>query len=112
MSIIDNVKEIAVLVKKLGDIELYRRIVELEGEVIELTQEKREFEEKIQTVEKKLAFSKKMTFRAPFWYAEGDNIPYCPRCWESDRIAIHLDGPHDIPGDKPFYRCLNCKNNF
>ena len=81
MSIIDNVKEIAVLVKKLGDIELYRRIVELEGEVIELTQEKREFEEKIQTVEKKLAFSKKMTFRDPFWYAEGDNIPYCPRCW-------------------------------
>ena len=36
MSIIDNVKEIANLVQKLGDMELNRKIVELEGEIIEI----------------------------------------------------------------------------
>ena len=34
MSIIANAKEITELVKKLDDIELYRKIMELEGEII------------------------------------------------------------------------------
>jgi hypothetical protein len=44
MSIINNVKEIADLVQKAGDIELYRKIIELEGELIELTRSNRELE--------------------------------------------------------------------
>lgn len=53
-----------------------------------------------------------MEFRPPFYYKVGDNIPHCPICWESDGQQIHIDGPHDIPGEEPFYRCLKCKNNF
>src|SRR5437667_557533 len=58
MGILDSAKEIADLVKKIGDIELYRKIVELEGQLIELTREKREFEERCDRFEKQLAFSK------------------------------------------------------
>ena len=47
MSIIDNAKEIVSLVQKLEDIELYRKIVELEGEIIELIREKREIEQQL-----------------------------------------------------------------
>ena len=52
MSIIDNAKEIALLVKKLGDIDLYRKIVELEGEIIELTREKRQVEERLADIQR------------------------------------------------------------
>ena len=41
MSIINNAKEIADLIKKIGDVELYRKIIELEGEIIELTNSKK-----------------------------------------------------------------------
>jgi len=53
-----------------------------------------------------------MEFKPPFYYKTGDKIPHCPICWESNGKQIHLDGPHDIPGEKPFYKCLKCNNNF
>jgi hypothetical protein len=53
-----------------------------------------------------------MEFRPPFYYKYGDRLPHCPICWESGGQQIHLDGPHDIPGEKPFYKCLKCNNNF
>lgn len=36
MSIIDNAKEIVDLVKKLNDVDLYRRIIELESEIVNM----------------------------------------------------------------------------
>ena len=53
-----------------------------------------------------------MEYKAPFYYKTGDPIPYCPFCLESSGKKIHLNGPHDIPGEKPFYKCMNCNNNF
>jgi len=53
-----------------------------------------------------------MKFKAPFYYKAGDKIPHCPVCWESDGKQIHLNGPHNIPGEEPFYKCLKCNNNF
>jgi len=31
-----------------------------------------------------------LTFRTPFYYAEGEEAPFCPNCWESDHLAVHL----------------------
>ena len=45
MSIIENTKEIAELVKKLGNIDLYKRIVELQGEIIEISRQKWQLEQ-------------------------------------------------------------------
>lgn len=58
MSVIDNIKEIAGLIKKVGDIELYRKIIELEGELIELTREKRNLEERVADLGKQLEISR------------------------------------------------------
>lgn len=90
MSIITNAKEIADLVQKLGDVELYRKIVDLEGDIIELTKENRDLKKEVEQLKSQLAFSKKMEYRSPFWFAEGDDVPYCPNCWEGDKKAIHL----------------------
>jgi len=80
MSILENMKEVADLVKKIGDVELYRKIVELEGEVVELTRSKRLLEQQVEELEAQAAFKKKLSFRKPFYFAEGDDVPYCPRC--------------------------------
>lgn len=90
MSIIENFKEVADLVKKVGDIELYRRIIELEGEVIEVTRENRLMEAKVEQLESLLRLKEKMDFREPFYFYEGDSVPYCPRCWEADKKAVHV----------------------
>jgi hypothetical protein len=109
MSIINNAKEIADLIKKVGDAELYRKIVELEGEIVDLTREKREAETEVERLREGLYTKGKMTFKRRFYFMEDDPIPYCPKCWEVDRIAVHLDGPDINFG---YYTCHSCEETF
>ena len=111
MSIIDNAKEIAALVKKLGDIELYRKIVELEGEIIELTRAKREVESQTEHLREVLKIKEQMRFIKPFYYMGNDPVPFCPQCWEANKVAMHLQGPIDVVAG-PRYDCRNCKSTF
>ena len=63
MSIISRVKEIAGQIKNLGDPELYRKIVELEGCVVELTKEKQALEEQNEQLKHSLEFRKETWLR-------------------------------------------------
>lgn len=96
MSTLENLKELANLAQKLGNIDLYRKIVELEGEVIELTRTKRVLEDENADLKSKVKRAATMRFKEPFWYADGDNVPYCANCWESSERGFHLTyaGPH------------------
>jgi len=111
MGIVDNVKEIADLIKKAGDIELYRKIVELEGEVIELTREKRRLEERLAEAEKKLTLKKEMVFKKPFYRQEGDQTPFCPNCFETKNLAVHLFLAFMHP-ERLRWDCKTCENYF
>lgn len=107
MSVISNAKEIADLIKKLGDVELYRKIIELEGEIIELTREKHTLDERVQELSDTINTKEKMTFKQPFYYQEGDDVPFCSRCWEKDNTVIHVvNGGEFHAGIK--HTCPNC----
>ena len=111
MSIISDAKEIADLVKQLGNIELYKKIVELEGNIIELTREKNGLEDKVGSLQKSLSISQNLEFKEPFYFMKGDPVPYCSKCWESERKAIHVV---EIYRESDHYRrdCPNCKIMF
>jgi hypothetical protein len=111
MSVIDNAKEIVALIKKLDDIELYRRIVELEGEIIELTRAKRETELQVEHLQETLKTQEQMRFMKPFYYMGRDPVPFCPQCWEANKITVHLQGPIRVTAG-PRYDCHNCKSTF
>lgn len=107
MGIVNNVKEIANIIKKIDDVELYRKIIDLEGEIIELTQEKRNAENRIEQLEEFQKLTEEMEYKSPFWYKKGDETPFCPRCWEKDKNDIHLlvySGNH--------FRCPQCNEKF
>ena len=108
MGAIDNVKEVAKLVKDLGNMELYRQILDLQGEIMELTQANRELQTKLTELENTLTQVGKMEFRSPFYYADGDNVPHCPRCWEVNKHAVHFPPPRST-GVGPWYDCPECK---
>jgi hypothetical protein len=48
MGVVENMKDVAELIKKLGDIGLNRRILNLENEVLDLAREKRRADEKVE----------------------------------------------------------------
>ena len=113
MSIISNAKEIAELVKKLGDIDLYKKIVELEGEIIELTREKHSVEEQNEELKRSLKISKEMTFQAPAYFAEEDRVPYCPKCWEIEKRAVHMITADKDPNNRQrYFECPSCRTGF
>ena len=107
MSIINDAREIVALIKKSGDIELERKILNLQSEIIELTQERNELKEKCSDLQAQLTLTAKMTFKPPVYYAEGDPTPLCPTCWENDGKSIHLVGP--IRDNNPRYYCNVCE---
>jgi hypothetical protein len=90
MGAVENVKEVADLIKKFNDIDLNRRILNLENEVLDLSREKRRADERVDELERALRLQKQLTFKAPFYWLEGDDAPYCPGCWESKKLAVHL----------------------
>lgn len=106
MGIVDNVKEVADLVKKMGDVELYRKIIELEEQVFSLNRTNREQEDEIAALHMRLSFSSSLTYKSPFYYADEDPVPFCPKCWESESKAIHLVG-----WDRNF-ECPQCYHYF
>lgn len=112
MGIIDNAKEIASLVKKIGDIELYKKIVELESEIIELTREKRLFEEKLAGITLSQAIIETLHFETPFYTnADGSEL-FCARCIEADRQAFHVAKTGELDMKRRVYFCPQCKSRF
>jgi|SRR5712664_1917615 len=111
MGILDEMKEIGDLIKKAGDIELYRRINKLEGEVINLTRDKRSAEERAEELERTLKFKAELAFKEPFYWLGADQTPYCPVCWEDKHKAIHVRY-HNSLNAKQHWQCPNCKSSF
>jgi predicted nucleic acid-binding Zn-ribbon protein len=54
MGVVKNMKEVADLVKRFNDLDLNRRILTLENEVMDLSREKRRAEERIEELERTL----------------------------------------------------------
>ncbi|MEK0336567.1 MAG: hypothetical protein QQN41_03930 [Nitrosopumilus sp.] len=107
MGIYENIKDLVKIVKDLDNIELYGKLLDLQGQVNNLNQENISKTERIKELEDLLSVSGKMNFQSPFYYLDGDEIPFCPRCWESNKKAIHLLGtPHRSQ------ECPECNNKY
>ncbi len=111
MGVVENMRDVAELVKKFNDIELNRRILTLEGEVMDLSREKRRGEQRIEELEEALKFKKTLAFRPPFYWLEGDTAPFCPKCWEKDHDAIHVVFQWTDSGETK-YDCPQCKTAY
>ena len=106
MGVIENLKEAALFAQKVGQIELYKQILQAEEEVRGITREKRQLEDKVHELEQKLKLRAAMTFKAPVYYQQGDSSPFCAACYEEKGRAVHL------AAYKGFWSCPVCKNNF
>jgi hypothetical protein len=109
MGVVEDVRAFADLIRKYNDIELNRQIVSLENEVLDLTRDKRRLEEQVEQLQSALKFKKELVFKAPFYWLEDDKTPYCPGCWESKRVAVHLQ---DKPQTFGQMICPACKHSY
>ncbi len=111
---LDNVRSIVELTQKFGDVDLKRRIVDLEDQVAALARERRVLAEGNEGLKRELAIRVKTSFRNPYWYAEGNDVPLCPKCYESSeyKLRIHLTHPARPFNGGNQRHCKNCDQFF
>jgi len=114
MGVVENLKDVADLVKKAGEIDLYKKISAAEDEVRDLTRDKRRLEDRVAELEEALRFRDAIEFRAPFYYLkEGDQTPFCPSCWEGkEKRPVHVVLIFGQEGGRRKWDCPVCKNVF
>jgi hypothetical protein len=113
MNPIEQVKNLASLVKKIGDIELYSKIVALQSEIGKLSSRNVELEQKCSGLESELRRKKQLRHERSLYFADNDPIPFCPHCWETSEKLVHLFGPEALmlPGGE-IWKCHVCNNDY
>jgi len=111
MSAIPSYSEIVGLLKKGATIEAQEKIMELRETCVALQDEVHALKEKIKALEESLRFSGTLEYREPFYFQKDDACPFCPRCWEKDRRAIHL-APERAQSGVRARMCPECKAEY
>src|SRR5688572_8601623 len=82
MGILDTLKDAVGLMQKVDNIDLYKRMLELQTQVVSLVEENRLLKEKLGTREQ-LRFEKNA-----YWMK--DNGPFCSNCWDTKANLVRL----------------------
>jgi regulator of replication initiation timing len=93
MSIIDHAREIAELVKKYNDQDLYQKIVDLREEILGLREENLTLRDENRRLKESQALSAKLVRHGNCYYREEDTEhtkPFCLACWDADRKLVSL----------------------
>lgn len=53
-----------------------------------------------------------LTFDGKLYFMEGDDVPFCPVCFESETKHHHLNYYPIFQGSLPYHKCKICKNVF
>jgi hypothetical protein len=115
MSAIDAAKELASLIKKVGDVDLYQKIVALQGEVVALSTRTFESEKKCVELQAALNLKKSLKHVRLLYFIDGDPIPFCPLCYDGGEKLIHLFGPtkaFDPKSKVEGWECGICFHNY
>ncbi len=99
MGLIETTKEVVGLLQQIDNLELYRRMIELQQQAYALVDENRVLKERLATRDE-------LTFRKnAYWRGEADG-PFCSPCWDSKSTLIRL---HVRQGYQP--QCPSCKHS-
>jgi hypothetical protein len=107
MSSLDHLKALVKFAKQSKDPDLLEHVITLQTHVLELQDRLRNLESDNRELRGQLEQKSKMIFRKPFYYVEGDEVPFCPRCYEENGISVHLIGPTKVMAGIR-YGCPSC----
>jgi len=99
MSVIDTAKEAVMLVQKIDNIDLYKKILELQSDALKMVEENGKLHDRIRELETGLAIKDTLTFEDNHYFVVKNGTkdgPFCTLCWDNDRKLIrkHKDD-HD-----------------
>lgn len=107
MSIIRDIKDVASIVQKAGNIDLYKRILDLQAEALEMLEQNSELKNQINELKAKLSTKEKLIFKNSKYYFDetgpSHKGPFCTKCWDTEGKLVNLQDNYS-----GYYRCPNC----
>jgi len=99
------------IAKQVLTIEDREKIMALREAVLQLQAENLTLKSEKTELEAKLKVAAELTFKDQFYWKEGDATPFCPRCWDKDRLAIHVS-PEAVKGFQKLRTCPECSRDY
>jgi hypothetical protein len=90
MGVIDTVKEVGFLIQKLDNIDLVKRMMELQEQVYALVDENRDLKDENRHIKERLTTREAMTFRDNSYWRAGGEGPFCARCFDAEGLSMRL----------------------
>ena len=87
MGIIDNFKDVLKIADAANNLDLYKKLAELQTSVLGLQEENKELKERLREIEKKHGIAGRLHAKDNAYYLDdGRQLdgPYCMRCWDVD----------------------------
>jgi len=89
MSVIDTVKEFAGVIQKLDNMDLLKRMVELQEQVYEVVNENLELKATNRELTETLKTRAQMTARKNSYW-RGEDGPFCMRCFDEAQLTMRM----------------------
>jgi hypothetical protein len=115
MGLIDAARDAIKLVDKANNLDLYKRLVDLQVEAVELTEQLKGKDERIAHLEDALLLKGKLVCKGSVYFVvdDGGNFtdgPFCTKCFDVDHNKCRIVPRGRIAN--PDVWCLRCKVPF
>jgi hypothetical protein len=106
---LDDVKSVASTIQKIDNIDLYRQILNLQSEIMQVVQENNELKAQLATLRQKFAIREQLVFdRNAYWLrADGSRMdgPFCSNCWDVRQNTVRMY----VDKDTGYGQCPTCR---
>jgi hypothetical protein len=107
MGVVETVKDIALLVQKADNIELYQKILEMQAQIMAMLEENYELKIDLRALREAHSLQQSLVFKDNMYWKSnlsGEREAFCSRCWDYETKLVHLqnlpDGAMYCPGCK------------
>lgn len=115
MAVYDAIKDAVSIAQKADNIELYRLLIDVQKESLDLLEENRQLKERIKELEDNSKIGESLIFQDYHYYKIEDKDfkePYCSNCWDSNKKLIRVHVNIWVSGKGIANRCPNCKTHI
>ena len=109
MGLYDEIKDVAKVIQKVDNIDLYKQLLDLSSQALELQNEVAKLQQENANLTKRLEIEDDIERSEKLFItrkSDSTKIKYCSHCWDSERKLIQIDCH-----DSGQFDCPHCKSN-
>jgi hypothetical protein len=93
MSALDTAKDVVEIIRKIDNIELYKKILDLHGEIVKVYEENTTLKQKVQSLQDTLRTKNALEYNQNCYWLQtdqGKDGPFCVHCWDTEQKLVRL----------------------